>query len=184
MKYLCVFCGSRQGKFSEYSALAREVGKALIARNMGLVYGGGNIGLMGTLASTVLQEGGKVIGIIPEHLAEKEVLHPGLSETHIVASMHERKALMEKLSDGFMALPGGYGTLEEYCEMLTWAQLQLHQKPCGLLNCLGFFDYLIAFLDHQVQQGFVTPENRRLVLVDSSPDSLLERLSNYQSPAP
>ena len=128
---------------------------------------------MGVLASTVLEEGGAVIGVIPNHLAEKELLHPNLTTTHIVNSMHERKALMADLSAGFITLPGGFGTLEECCEMVTWGQLQLHHKPCGLLNCLGFFDGLLRFFDHQVQEGFVTPANRALILEGTNPEALL-----------
>ncbi len=158
--------------------MSRQLGIQMVQQGWGLVYGGGNIGLMGILATTVLQEGGRVVGIIPGHLADKELLHTGLTETHIVSTMHERKALMERLSHAFMALPGGFGTLEEYCEMLTWAQLQLHQKPCGLLNHRGFFDHLLAFMDHQVHQGFVTSENRSLVLTAPEPESLLHILEN------
>ena len=181
MKSLCVFCGSNEGLRPEFSAVTRQLGHLLVQQGWGLVYGGGNIGLMGILATTVLQEGGRVIGIIPGQLADKELLHTGVKEMHIVSSMHERKALMETLSDGFIALPGGFGTLEEFCEMLTWAQLHLHQKPCGLLNCLRFFDPLLTFMDHQVKQGFVTPENRHLVLEASDPEILLQKLSHHPS---
>jgi len=153
--------------------MAQRLGHALAQQGIGLVYGGGNIGLMGVLASTMLQEGGTVIGVIPSHLAEKELLHPDLTTTHIVNTMHERKALMADLSAGFITLPGGFGTLEECCEMVTWAQLKLHRKPCGLLNCFGFFDGLLGFLDHQVEQGFVTAENRTLILEATSPEALL-----------
>jgi hypothetical protein len=153
--------------------MAQRLGHALVQQGIGLVYGGGNIGLMGVLASTVLKEEGTVIGVIPNHLAEKEFLHPNLTTTHIVNTMHERKALMADLSAGFITLPGGLGTLEECCEMVTWAQLKLHHKPCGLLNCFGFFDGLLGFLDHQVQQGFVTPANRALILEATNPEALL-----------
>jgi uncharacterized protein (TIGR00730 family) len=153
--------------------MAQRLGHALVQQGIGLVYGGGNIGLMGVLASTVLQEGGIVIGVIPSHLAGKELLHPNLTTTHIVNTMHERKALMADLSAGFITLPGGLGTLEECCEMVTWAQLKLHHKPCGLVNCFGFFDGLLGFLDHQVQQGFVTPANRALILEATNPEALL-----------
>lgn len=184
MKSLCVFCGSNEGGHPEFAAVSRQLGIHMVQQGWGLVYGGGNIGLMGILANTVLQEGGRAVGIIPGHLADKELLHTGLTETHIVSTMHERKALMERLSNAFMALPGGFGTLEEFCEMLTWAQLELHQKPCGLLNHLGFFDQLLAFMDHQVNQGFVTQVNRRLVLTASEPESLLHQLENrLASPA-
>jgi uncharacterized protein (TIGR00730 family) len=153
--------------------MAQRLGHALVQHGIGLVYGGGNIGLMGILATTVLQEKGTVIGVIPHHLAEKELLHPNLTTTHIVHTMHERKALMADLSAGFITLPGGFGTLEECCEMVTWSQLKLHRKPCGLLNCFGFFDDLLRFLDHQVHQGFVTPANRALILEATNPDTLL-----------
>lgn len=173
MRYLCVFCGSSLGHHPGFTNMAQRLGHALVQQGIGLVYGGGNIGLMGVLASTVLEEGGAVIGVIPNHLAEKELLHPNLTTTHIVNSMHERKALMADLSAGFITLPGGFGTLEECCEMVTWGQLQLHHKPCGLLNCFGFFDGLLRFFDHQVQEGFVTPANRALILEGTNPEALL-----------
>lgn len=173
MRYLCVFCGSSLGHLPGFTNMAQRLGHALVQQGIGLVYGGGNIGLMGVLASTVLKEGGPVIGVIPSHLAEKELLHPNLTTTHIVNTMHERKALMADLSAGFITLPGGLGTLEECCEMVTWAQLKLHHKPCGLLNCFGFFEGLLGFLDHQVQQGFVTPANRALILEATNPEALL-----------
>ena len=173
MRYLCVFCGSSLGHHHGFTNMAQRLGHALVRQRIGLVYGGGNIGLMGVLASTMLQGGGTVIGVIPSHLAEKELLHPDLTTTHIVNTMHERKALMADLSAGFITLPGGFGTLEECCEMVTWAQLKLHRKPCGLLNCFGFFDGLLGFLDHQVEQGFVTAENRTLILEATSPEALL-----------
>jgi uncharacterized protein (TIGR00730 family) len=173
MLYLCVFCGSSVGNQPEYSSMARQLGQTLVQQQLGLVYGGGNIGLMGIIASTVLEAGGEVIGVMPRQLAEQELLHSQLSTTHIVETMHERKSLMAKLSAGFITLPGGFGTLEECCEMLTWAQLKIHEKPCGILNCLGFFDGLLEFLDHQVKQGFVTPKNRALVLEAANPETLL-----------
>lgn len=173
MRYLCVFCGSSLGHHPGFTNMARRLGHLLVQQGIGLVYGGGNIGLMGVLASTMLQEGGKVVGVIPAHLAEKELLHPNLTTTHIVNTMHERKALMADLSSGFITLPGGFGTLEECCEMVTWAQLKLHHKPCGLLNCFGYFDGLLGFVDHQVQQGFVTPANRALILEAKTPEALL-----------
>ncbi|MDR4494455.1 MAG: TIGR00730 family Rossman fold protein [Nitrospirales bacterium] len=180
--FLCVFCGSNLGAQPGYADVAQRLGEVLVQEGFGLVYGGGNIGLMGLLASTVLEKGGRVTGVIPRHLEEKELLHPLLSETHIVSSMHERKALMEKLSAGFITLPGGFGTLEEYCEMITWAQLQLHGKPCGLLNCFGFFDGLLGFFDHQVAQGFVSPLNRQLILVEQDPESMVGLLKNRLFP--
>ncbi len=161
--------------------MAQRLGQTLVQQGYGLVYGGGNIGLMGILASTVLEVRGEVIGVIPRQLAELELLHDELTTTHIVKTMHERKALMAKLSSGFISLPGGFGTLEECCEMLTWAQLKIHEKPCGILNCLGFFDGLLGFLDHQVKQGFVTPYNRTLVLEATDPESLLALMNPHLS---
>ncbi len=181
---LCVFCGSSVGTHSGYADVAQRLGEVLVQQGFGLVYGGGNIGLMGLLASTVLKRGGRVTGVIPRQLEEKELLHPLLTETHVVSSMHERKALMEKLSSGFITLPGGFGTLEEFCEMVTWAQLQLHGKPCGLLNCFGFFDGLLGFFDHQVAQGFVTPVNRQLILVEQDPEAMVGLIKNRLSAPP
>ena len=173
MQYICVFCGSSSGARSEYISMAQQLGQSLVQEEFGLVYGGGNIGLMGILASTVLEAGGEVIGVMPRQLTEQELLHTQLSTTHIVETMHERKALMASLSSGFISLPGGFGTLDECCEMLTWAQLKIHEKPCGVLNCLGFFDGLLKFMDHQVDQGFVSPKNRALVLEAADPEALL-----------
>ena len=181
MKSLCVFCGSSLGTQSEFSHTARLLGQAMVRRGLGLVYGGGNIGLMGVIAEAVLQEGGEVIGIIPEALVEKEVAFQKITELRIVKTMHERKALMAELSDGFVAMPVGLGTLEEICEMITWAQLGIHCKPCGLLNLQGFFNSLLAFFDHQVQQGFVTPSNRTLVFEAKDPDALLDGLINTET---
>ena len=182
MPALCVFCGSNVGIHPGYADIARRLGEVLVQEGFGLVYGGGNIGLMGLLATTVLKQGGNVTGVIPHHLEEKELLNQHLTETHIVSSMHERKALMEKLSDGFISLPGGFGTLEECCEMLTWAQLQLHRKPCGLLNSFGFYDGLLGFFDHQVAQGFVSPANRQLLLVAKDPESMVTLLKSRLLP--
>ncbi len=179
MDYLCVFCGSSQGINQDYASTARQLGRILVQEGFGLVYGGGNIGLMGILASTVLESGGQAIGVIPKQLADQELLHTQLTTSHIVDTMHERKALMAKLSAGFVTLPGGFGTLEECCEMLTWAQLKIHDKPCGILNCFGFFDGLLAFLDHQVTQGFVTPKNRALVLKGHDPASLIDLMKPH-----
>jgi len=181
MQYICVFCGSSSGINSTYANMAQRVGQTLVQQGFGLVFGGGNIGLMGVLASTVLEAGGQVIGVIPQQLVEQEILHTQLTTTHIVETMHERKALMAKLSSGFITLPGGFGTLEECCEMLTWAQLKIHEKPCGILNCFGFFDGLLGFLDHQVEQGFVTPSNRALVLEATDPESLLTLMKPHHS---
>ena len=159
--------------------MAQRLGLALVQQGFGLVYGGGNIGLMGVIASTVLEAGGEVVGVMPRQLANQELLHDELTTTHIVETMHERKALMAELASGFISLPGGLGTLEECCEMLTWAQLKIHQKPCGILNCFGFFNKLLGFLDFQVTEGFLTPKNRALVIEASDPESLLTLMNPY-----
>ena len=179
MRRLCVFAGSSSGSRIEYRAAAEDLGRALVSRQIDLVYGGGRVGLMGVLADAVLAAGGHVTGVIPTALAAKEVAHEGLSDLRLVSSMHERKAMMADLSDGFIALPGGWGTLEELFEVLTWAQLGLHQKPCGVLNVNGFFDGLLSFVDHTIDEAFVRPENRSMILVASSPDTLLDRLEHY-----
>ena len=182
MNRICVFAGSNSGRDARYRAAAQELGRALVRHQAGLVYGGARVGLMGTLADAVLGAGGHVTGVIPESLVAKEIAHQGLSELRIVASMHERKAVMNDLADGFIALPGGWGTLEELFEVLTWAQLGLHQKPCGLLNVHGFFDRLLSFLDHSVAEGFVRAENHAMVLTSNAADELLQRLEDYVPP--
>ena len=182
MKRVGVFCGSSLGANGGYAAAAKELGRLLCQRGVGLVYGGGGIGLMGQLADTVLAGGGEVIGVIPQALVDKEVAHSGPLDLRIVASMHERKALMADLADGFIALPGGLGTLEEFFEMLAWAQLGIHRKPCGLLNVRGYFAPLLAFLDHTVSEQFVRPEHRAMILVDEDPACLMEALRNYRPP--
>ena len=182
MKRICVFAGSNAGSQSEYLAAARELGQALVRRELGLVYGGARVGLMGALADAVLAARGHVTGVIPEALVAKEAAHRGLSELRVVASMHERKAMMADLADGFVALPGGLGTLEEFFEVLTWAQLGLHRKPCGLLNVCGFFDGLLSFIEHSIDERFVRREHRSMIIVSSSPDSLLERFDQYVPP--
>ncbi len=176
MKRVCVFCGSSKGRQDRYAEAARAFGKELSRRNLGLVYGGGNIGLMSVVAETVLAHKGEVIGVIPRFMVEKELARDDLTELHVVSSMHERKALMADLSDGFVAMPGGFGTLEELCEMLTWLQLHLHRKPCGLLNVGGFFDKLVEFFDHQVQEEFVTEHNRTLIFEGKTIESVLDQL--------
>ncbi len=178
---VCVFCGSSNGARPSYRHAAAELGGLLAAAGIGVVYGGGNIGLMGALADACLAKAGDVIGVIPEHLVRKELAHRGV-DLRIVHSMHERKALMADLSDAFVALPGGYGTLEEFCEVLTWSQLGLHAKPCGLLNVEGYYDGLLGLVDHAVAEGFVRPESRDLVLVDVDAGRLIERLSSWQAP--
>ena len=182
LKRVCVFSGSSAGVRPEYSAAAGALSLALARRKLGLVFGGGRVGLMGILADTLLAAGGEVIGVIPKGLATKEVAHAGLSDLRVVDTMHARKALMAQLSDGFIALPGGYGTLEEFCEILTWAQLGIHRKPCGLLNVAGYFDPLLALFDHAVGEGFVGAAQRTLVLQDTDPDRLLEALATFNPP--
>ena len=169
MKSVAVFCGSSKGRNGLYAAAAEELGRLLALRGTTLVYGGGNIGLMGVLARAALCAGGRVVGVIPEHLAAYEVALPEATEMRVVSSMHERKALMADLSEAFLALPGGLGTLEEFFEVWTWAQLGLHRKPLGLLDAGGFFGPLVRFLDHAVSEGFVRPVHRQLVVVDSDP---------------
>jgi uncharacterized protein (TIGR00730 family) len=180
MKMICVFCGSNPGKGRKYRAMAVKLGHALAGRGLGLVYGGGRVGLMGTIADAVLERGGEVIGVIPEDLVRKEVAHKGLSDLRVVGSMHERKALMARLSDGFVALPGGFGTLDEFCEILTWAQLGLHEKPCGLLDVAGYFGPFLKFIDHSVSQGFISANHRGLILESGDPEELLDRFAAYK----
>jgi hypothetical protein len=180
MKRICVFCGSSPGGRPEYRAAAEEMGAELVRRNIGLVYGGGNVGLMGIIADAVLNAGGEAIGVIPENLMALEVGHKGLTKLHVVRSMHERKALMADLSDAFVAMPGGFGTLEEFCEVLTWSQLGLHAKPCGILNILDYYTALLRMFDHAVQERFLKPENRALVLAGESPAALLQALEAWR----
>ena len=179
---VCVFCGSSSGARPSYAVAAASLGRLLAASRVGVVYGGGNVGLMGALADAALAADGEVIGVIPEHLVSKELAHGGV-DLRVVRSMHERKALMADLSDAFIALPGGYGTLEEFCEVLTWSQLGLHTKPCGLLNVDGYYDALLGLIDHAVAEGFVRTESRDLVLVDADAARLLDRLSSWRAPS-
>lgn len=179
MKRICVFCGSSSGSRPEYRAAAEELGAELVRRSIGLVYGGGNVGLMGVIADAVLDAGGEVVGVIPENLVTKEVGHKGLTKLHVVRSMHERKALMADLSDAFIALPGGFGTLEEFCEIVTWSQLGLHTKPCGILNVQGYYSPLLAMFDHAVKERFLKLENRALVLAQDSVSELLRALEDW-----
>ncbi len=172
---ICVFTGSRHGQLPEYTDAARQLGRQLVAHGYGLVYGGGNVGLMTVIADAVLELSGHVTGVIPNSLVSKEVAHLGLSDLRIVDSMHERKALMAELSDGFIAMPGGIGTMEEFFEVLSWAQLGLHEKPCALLNVAGYYDPLVQFLDHAVEQDFIKPKHRALMIVESDPGRLLDR---------
>jgi uncharacterized protein (TIGR00730 family) len=182
MKRICVFCGSSPGARPEYAQAARQLGQALADRGIGLVYGGGRVGLMGEIADSVLEAGGEVIGVVPQGLVDKEVAFTELSDLRVVPSMHERKALMVELSDAFIALPGGLGTFEEFLEVLTWAQLSLHQKPCGLLNVAGYFAALMSFLDHAVDEQFIKTEHRSILLIDESSEALLDRIEAYQLP--
>lgn len=182
MKRICVFCGSSMGLHPGYDASTRILGQLFVEKGIELVYGGGNVGLMGIIADTVLARGGKVIGVIPQSLVMREVAHDGLTQLHVVNTLHERKALMAELSDAFITLPGGYGTLEELCEVLSWAQLGLHQKPCGLLNVEGFYTPLVEFLDRLVTEKFLRPHSRELLLEDTDPVRLLYRLATYEPP--
>ena len=165
------------------STAAASLAETLVSRNIRLVYGGASIGIMGKVADQVLKLGGEAVGVIPKALAHKEVAHPNLTELHVTQSMHERKMLMADLSDGFIALPGGIGTLEELFEIWTWAQLGFHHKPCGLLNVEGYYDFLISFLDHVLAEQFVKPEYHAMLMVETDPDALLNRYINYQPPA-
>ena len=182
MQSVCVFCGSNTGSRGLYAEQAAELGQTIAARGLTLVYGGSRLGLMGILADAALAAGGSVIGVIPGALVEREIAHAALTELRQVRSMHERKAMMADLSDGFVALPGGAGTLEEFFEIWTWAQLGHHRKPVGLLNPGGFFDRLLAFLDHVEGERFVRREHRDMLVVDSDPSRLLERFDRYEPP--
>ncbi|WP_242335865.1 MULTISPECIES: TIGR00730 family Rossman fold protein [Anaeromyxobacter] len=182
MKRICVFCGSSPGINGSYVAMAQEVGRALARRGLGLVYGGGSVGLMGAVASAALEAGGEVDGVIPRALLARELGHGGLTRQHVVGSMHERKAKMAELSDAFLALPGGMGTLEELSEILTWAQLGLHAKPCGLLDVAGYYRPLISYFDHAVTEGFLRSEHRRLILVGEEPGALLDAFDRFEPP--
>ncbi len=182
MKRICVFTGSSPGARAEYADAARALGRELARRDLTLVFGGSKVGLMGEVADSVLGAGGHVIGVIPQVLVEKEVAHGELDELRVVDSMHERKAMMADLADGFVALPGGLGTLEETFEVLTWAQLGMHDKPCGLLNVRGYYDGLIRFLDYSVAERFVKQTHRSMLLVAQSPGSLLDRFGGYRAP--
>jgi uncharacterized protein (TIGR00730 family) len=183
LKRICVFCGSSVGARPAYRDAAQRLGELLAERGIGVVFGGGGIGLMGAVADAALAKGGEVIGVIPESLVRREIGHRGVTKLYVVETMHQRKALMADLSDAFIALPGGYGTLEEFCEAITWSQLGIQRKPCGLLNIEGYWDGLLAFLDHAVDEQFVRPENSELVLVARRPELMLERLAEWTPPA-
>ena len=182
MKRICVFCGSSAGLRPEYSRAAVELGEELVRNDIALVYGGGRVGLMGKIAQTVLENGGEVTGVIPKVLAEREVAYTELIDLRIVSSMHERKALMAELSEGFIALPGGLGTIEELFEVLTWGQLSIHHKPCGLLNIEGYFNKLIEFVDHSVREKFIAKEHRNMIITDNSAAGILRQFNEYQAP--
>jgi len=182
MKAVCVFCGSSGGLRDTYAKAARRMGAEVSRRGIRLIYGGGKVGLMGEVAGAALAGGGEVVGVIPRALLEKEISHEGISELHVVGSMHERKKLMADLSDGFVALPGGYGTFEEFLEVLSWAQLSIHEKPCGLLDVDGFYEPLSALFDKAVEEGFVQPGHRSLVLKEEDPGRLLDVMDRYEPP--
>ena len=182
MKRICVFCGSNRGNLPSYEEAARSLAKILARQKIGLVFGGGQVGLMGVIADAMLAEQGEALGVIPKALFKKEVAHGGLTRLYEVDSMHERKQLMYDLSDGFIALPGGWGTLDELCEIVTWSQLGIHQKPCGLLNVEGYFDPLLEFLDGCTRKEFIRREHRNLLLVDEAPEALLKKMKSYRPP--
>jgi uncharacterized protein (TIGR00730 family) len=179
---LCIFCGSSPGARPEYAEATVELAQLLAARGIGIVYGGASVGLMGLLADSAMEAGGEVVGVIPNALERKEIARRGLTELHIVDSMHERKALMAELSDGFVALPGGSGTLEELFEVFTWSQLGLHRKACALLNVAGYYDGLVAFLDHAVVERFLRPEHRAMLLCERTPAAVVDTLETFEVP--
>jgi uncharacterized protein (TIGR00730 family) len=182
MKRIAVFCGSNKGARAEYAAAATQLGEVLARAKIELVYGGGMVGLMGAVADAALSCGGHVIGVIPEKLVIKEVVHEKLPDLRVVKNMHARKALIAELSDGFIALPGGYGTFEEFCEVLAWAQLGYHRKPFGLLDAAGFYRGMLEFFDHATREGFIRPQHRELVLVENDAERLLRRLKHFRPP--
>lgn len=182
IKKLCVFCGSNTGARREYGEAAVTLGKLLANSGIALVYGGGRVGLMGVLADAVLATNGQAIGVMPRALVEKEIAHTGLTKLHVVGSMHERKELMAGLADAFVLLPGGFGSWEEFCEAVTWAQLGIHQKPCGVLNVAGYYDALLALTSHGVAEGFVRSAHRELVIAEEDAETLLSRLGNAPCP--
>ena len=182
MQRICVYCGSSLGADSLYSRAARDLADVLVRHEIELVYGGASKGLMGVLADRVLEQGGRAHGVIPKFLAAKEIAHTGLTELHVVQSMHQRKSMMAALSDGFIAMPGGFGTLEEIIEIVTWGQLEFHEKPCGLLNAGGYFDHLLAYFDHVEHEGFLRAEHRRMLLAAGDAASLVQRFERYTAP--
>jgi len=182
MQRVCIYCGSNAGVRGVYARAARDIADVLVRHELELVYGGAGIGIMGILADAVLELGGRVHGVMPKMLADKEIAHRGLTELHVVSSMHARKALMAALSDGFVAMPGGFGTLEEIIEIITWGQLRFHDKPCGLLNVDGYFDHLLGWFLHASQEGFLRNENREMLLVDPDPAELIRKFERYTAP--
>ncbi len=182
MRRVCVFCGSSTGNKAIYREAAEALGNLLAVRSIGLVYGGGNVGLMGVIADAVLAGGGEVIGVIPRALADREIAHTGVTDLRVVDSMHTRKAMMADLSDAFVAMPGGVGTFEEFFEAVTWTQLGVHRKPCGLLNTAGFYTPLAAFIDQAVTEGFIKPVHRKMIIVDDHPERLLDSLAKVDLP--
>ena len=182
MRRVCVFCGSSAGVRAVYTDAAKQLGRLLAAKGIGLVYGGGNVGLMGVIADAAREAGGEVIGVIPRALADREIAHSGLTTLHVVDSMHTRKAMMADLSDAFIAMPGGVGTFEEFFEAVTWTQLGVHRKPCGLLNVAAFYSPLAAFIDQAVTEGFIKPIHRAMIVVDDDPERLLNALATIELP--
>jgi uncharacterized protein (TIGR00730 family) len=180
IKRVCIFCGSHPGSRPEYLQEASELGILLAREKVGIVYGAGNSGLMGALADAALAENGEVIGVTPDVFLQQGLIHLGLSRLHVVKTMHQRKAMMAKLSDAFIALPGGYGTMEELFEVITWMQLGFHHKPIALLNTCGYYDNLAGFLDHMLVQGFILPQNRQLLIIESDPASLFQKITRFQ----
>ena len=176
MKRICIFCGSHTGNGESYAQMAREATEKIVRAGYGIVYGGGSIGLMGIVADTALACGGEVIGVIPQALARTEIAHAGLTELHVVKTMHERKEIMDDASDAFVALPGGFGTMDEFCEVLSWRQLRIHDKPIGLLNYRGYYDALLSLFDHMVREGFIGPHTRRLFTDAEGIDELLTEM--------
>ncbi len=182
LKNIAVYCGSRPGNSMIYGKAAKDLASYLVEKNLSLVYGGGKVGLMGEIAEAALAEGGKVIGIIPKHLKDREVAHENLTELRVVDSMHNRKKMIEEISDAFIALPGGMGTIEEIFEMLTWAQLNLHNKPCAFYNVDGYFDHLIQFLDNMVKEGFMDKESLDMIIIENNIKSIFKKIENYVHP--
>jgi uncharacterized protein (TIGR00730 family) len=184
LKRICIFCGTSAGASPVYREKARQIGEILASLSIGIVYGGGSVGLMGAMAEAGQRAGAEVIGIITKDLLDIEVANKAIPRLCVVGSMHERKSLMADLSDGFIALPGGFGTLEEFMEVVTWSQLGVHRKPCGLLNVNGYYDFLLNMCDHAVKEGFITPIDRQLIVADSDPQSLIDRLNKFDVPPP